>query len=146
MAKRKSLQFLFFLQGSWGGFTFSVCTGGVIEGKRRSFFTFTAPNRTIRVAHEAEKREPKQLGAFRVPALMKVKPSRSCLKPLAARLASANLPPPTCLSPQRYTSEWHRLSHSGLRRCVRVCARTSKLHSTHLLIVLKGEKEKDRRT
>lgn len=57
-----------------------------------------------------------------------------------------NLPPPTCLSSQRYTSEWHRLSHSGLRRCVRVCARTSKLHSTHLLIVLKGEKEKDRHT
>lgn len=44
------------------------------------------------------------------------------------------------LSPVWYTSAWHRLSHSGLRRRVRVCARTPKPHSTHLLIHVRGKK------
>lgn len=46
---------------------------------------------------------------------------------------------PSTPSPLRYTSAWHRLSHSGLRRRVRVCARTSKPHSTHLLICVRGK-------
>lgn len=46
------------------------------------------------------------------------------------------------LSPLQYTSAWHRLSHSGLRRRVRVCARTSKQHSTHLLIRARAKERK----
>lgn len=69
---------------------------------------------------------------------MKVKPSQSCRKPVQ----QAEFCSPPLTSPLQYTSAWHRLSHSGLRRHVRERASTSKLHSTHLLIGMRGKKRK----
>ncbi len=70
---------------------------------------------------------------------MKTKPLQSPLKPV--QQGEFYILPP-CLSPVGYTSAWHRLSHSGLRRRVGVCARTSKPHSTQLLIHVRGKKRK----
>lgn len=69
---------------------------------------------------------------------MKAKPSRrSPNAPAAGARASQSHPPPFARLLRRCASERHRLSRSGLRRRVGVCrGRTSKLHSTFLLIVL----------
>lgn len=117
------------------------------ERKARRVFTPAMPSATIRAARRSVPKRPgiSSRCANEGEALAE-EPEGPCSRGSGAR-ASQSHPPPFARLLRRCVSEWHRLSRSGLRRRVGVCrGRTSKLHSTLLLIVPEGGGGKERHT